>query len=412
LGGLILWRTLFVVKNNKSDDMVVAMPAGDQVDGVRRRNLATILDFVHHGRAVSRAELTALTGLNRSTVAALVAELAGIGLLREGEPVASSRVGRPSPGVVSDPRPVVIAVNPEVDAVTAAVVGLGARVERRIRRPVDSIPDPEAAVAIIASVVDELIAASPDDRRVAAIGLAIPGLVRASDGTVRWAPHLEWREVPFAHLVQDAVRLPVLADNDASLGALAEHLFGAGRGVDDLIYLNGGASGIGGGAVVRGEPLTGRGGYAGEFGQNRPGVDAPGDRVTARGTLEDEVSRARLLALLGLDSADEPQVAAAIAASNDPRVAEEMRRQQGVLAAALGNAINVFNPELVVLGGYLATHLAWNPPTLADAVQDTTVPAAWEGVRIVPAALGEDRLLIGAAELAFRPLLRDPGSWR
>ena len=388
------------------------MAAGDQVDGVRRRNLAIILDLVHHGRAASRAELTALTGLNRSTVAALVAELAGIGLLREGEPIASSRVGRPSPGVVPDPRPVVIAVNPEVDAVTAAVVGLGARVERRIRRPVDSIPDPEAAVAIIASVVTELITQSPADRRVAAIGLAIPGLVRASDGTVRWAPHLGWREVPFAQQVQDAVHLPVLADNDASLGALAEHLFGAGRGVDDLIYLNGGASGIGGGVVVRGEPLTGRGGYAGEFGQNRPGVDAPEDRVTARGTLEDEVSRARLLGLLGLDSADEPQVAAAIAASTDPRVAEELRRQQGILAAALGNAINVFNPELVVLGGYLATHLSWNPPTLADAVRDTTVPAAWEGVQIVPAALGEDRLLIGAAELAFRPLLRDPTSWR
>jgi predicted NBD/HSP70 family sugar kinase len=388
------------------------MQAGDNVDGVRRRNLAMILDFVHHGRAVSRAELTALTGLNRSTVAALVAELAGTGLLQEGEPVASSRVGRPSPGVVPDQRPVVIAVNPEVDAVTAAVVGLGARVERRIRRPVDRIPDPDAAVAIIASVVAELIAASPNNRRVAAVGLAIPGLVRASDGTVRWAPHLGWREVPFAQQVQDAVDLPVLADNDASLGALAEHLFGAGRGVDDLIYLNGGASGIGGGAVVRGEPLTGRGGYAGEFGQNRPGVDAPEDRVTARGTLEDEVSRARLLDLLGLDSADEPEVEAAIAASTDPRVADELRRQQGILAAALGNAINVFNPELVVLGGYLATHLAWNPPTLADAVQDTTVPAAWEGVRIVPAALGENRLLIGAAELAFRPLLRDPGSWR
>ena len=385
---------------------------GEHVDGVRRRNLATILDYVHHGRAASRAELTALTGLNRSTVAALVAELESMGLLREGEPIASSRVGRPSPGVQPDSRPVVIAVNPEVDAVTAAVVGLGARVERRIRRPVDSIPDPDAAVAIIASVVADLIAASPRDRRVAAIGLAIPGLVRASDGTVRWAPHLGWREVPFAQQVQDAVSLPVLADNDASLGALAEHLFGAGRGVDDLIYLNGGPSGIGGGAIVRGEPLTGRGGYAGEFGQNRPGVDAPEDRVTARGTLEDEVSRDRLLRLLGLDSADEPQVAAAIAASTDPRVTDELRRQQGILAAALGNAINVFNPEQVVLGGYLATHLAWNSPTLADAVRDTTVPAAWEGVEIVPAALGEDRLLIGAAELAFRPLLRDPGSWR
>jgi len=388
------------------------MPAGEHVDGVRRRNLATILDLVHHGRALSRAELTALTGLNRSTIAALVAELESTGLLREGEPLASSRVGRPSPGVQPDLRPVVIAVNPEVDAVTAAVVGLGARVERRIRRPVDSIPDPDAAVAIIAAVVAELIAASPRDRRVAAIGLAIPGLVRASDGTVRWAPHLGWREVPFAQQVQDAVGLPVLADNDASLGALAEHLFGAGRGVDDLIYLSGGASGIGGGAVVRGEPLTGRSGYAGEFGQNRPGVDDPEDRVTARGTLEDEVSRTRLLGLLGLDSADEPQVAAGIAVSTDPRVAEELGRQQRILAAALANAINVFNPELVVLGGYLATHLGWNPPTLADAVRDTTVPAAWEGVQIVPTTLGEDRLLIGAAELAFRPLLRDPASWR
>ena len=65
------------------------MAAGDNVDGVRRRNLATILELVHHGRAVSRAELTASTGLNRSTVAALVAELAGARLVREGEPVPS-----------------------------------------------------------------------------------------------------------------------------------------------------------------------------------------------------------------------------------------------------------------------------------------------------------------------------------
>jgi predicted NBD/HSP70 family sugar kinase len=311
-----------------------------------------------------------------------------------------------------DPRPVVIAVNPEVDAVTAAVVGLGARVGRRVRRPVDAVPTPTDAVTIIADLVRELVAASPRASRVAGIGLAIPGLVQAGDRLVRWAPHLGWREVPFAAMVEDAVGLPVLADNDASLGALAEHLFGAGRGVDDLIYLNGGASGIGGGAIVRGSLLTGRGGYAGEFGQNRPGVDSPHRRVTSRGTLEDEVSRARVLDLLGLESADEPQLAHAIEASTAETVGVEMRRQQVILAAALSNAINVFNPDLVVLGGYLATHLAWDPPTLADAVREMTVPAAWEGTSIVAAALGEDRLLIGAAELAFRPLLRDPASWR
>jgi predicted NBD/HSP70 family sugar kinase len=161
--------------------------------------------------------------------------------------------------------------------------------------------------------------------------------------------------------------------------------------------------------VVRGELLTGRGGYAGEFGQNRPGA---GERLSQNGTLEDEVNRARLLGILGLAEADEPALAAAVDASDDPRIAAELRRQQGILAVALANAINVFNPELVVLGGYLATHLAWDPPSLADAVTAATIPAAAEGVSIVPAALGEDRLLIGAAELAFRRLLRDPASWR
>ncbi len=382
------------------------MPAGDNVDGVRRRNLATILELVHHGRAASRAELTALTGLNRSTVAALVAELAELGLLDEGDPVASGGVGRPSPGVRANPTTVTIAVNPEVDAVTAAAIGLGARVGPRIRRPLDAVPDPATAVDVIGELVRDL---TERGRRVAGVGLAIPGLVRATDGTVRWAPHLGWREVPFARMVEDAVGLPVHADNDATLGAVAEHLFGAGRGVDHLLYLNGGASGIGGGVIVHGEPLTGRGGYAGEFGQNRPGA---GDRLSERGTLEDEVSRARVLDLLGLVDADEPALAAAIAASSDPRVAAELRRQQGILAVALGNAVNVFNPELVVLGGYLATHLSWQPEGLLEAVAAATIPAAMEGVTIVPAALGEDRLLIGAAELAFRSVLRDPASWR
>jgi predicted NBD/HSP70 family sugar kinase len=382
------------------------MPAGENADGVRRRNLAGILDLVHHGRASSRAELTALTGLNRSTVAALVAELAELGLLDEGDPVANGGVGRPSPVVRVNPTTVVIAVNPEVDAVTAAAVGLGAQVGTRVRRPLDTVPDPETAVAVIAGLVRDL---SARGHRVAGVGLAVPGLVRATDGTVRWAPHLGWREVPFAQMVEDAVGLPVHADNDATLGAVAEHLFGAGRGVSDLLYLNGGASGIGGGVIVRGEPLTGRGGYAGEFGQNRPGA---GDRVSKRGTLEDEVNRARVLDLLGRGDADEPELAAAIRVSDDPRVAAELRRQQGILAVALGNAINVFNPELAVLGGYLATLFAWNPDDLLAAVAAASIPAAMEGVSIVPAGLGEDRLLIGAAELALRSVLRDPASWR
>ncbi|MCW4385197.1 ROK family protein [Salinibacterium sp. SYSU T00001] len=381
---------------------------GDKLESVRRRNLSTVLELVHQGRAQSRAELTASTGLNRSTIAALVAELAALGLVNETAPTASKRVGRPSPRVVPDPGPAVIAVNPELDAITVGVVGLNARVEHRVRREVDHAVSPEEAVAVIAELTDALRTEIGDERRILGVGLAVPGLVRAADGVVRWAPHLGWRETPITRLVEDAVGLPASADNDASLAAGAERIFGVGRGVADLVYLNGGASGIGGGVIVRGIPLGGVAGYAGEFGQNRPGLADAADRATEHGTLEDEVSRARLLEVLGLHAADELEFEEALLASREPKVLVELERQQRILAVALSNAINVLNPELVVLGGFLASVHARDPEGLELLVQRSTVPAAWEGVRIRRAALAQDTLLIGAAELAFAPLLRDP----
>ena len=382
----------------------------DGSDGVRRRNLAAVLTRVHRGGPASRAILTAEIGLNRSTIGALVAELEGLGLVEEGNAPATRRVGRPSPVVRPHPRPAVVAVNPELDAVTVAIVGLGARVEHRVRREVDHPVTALETAEIVAEAVDAHLAEAAVEPRLLGVGLAVPGLVRASDGVVRWAPHLGWQDEPIAELVGARLGLPTVVDNDASLGALAERIFGAGRGVEELVYLNGGASGIGGGVIVRGQLLGGANGYAGEFGQNRPGLTDSADRVTEHGTLEDEVSRARLLATLGLTSADEPQLERALLAADDPAVAAEVARQQRVLAVALGNAINVVNPELVVLGGFLASLLACDPVELERTVAATTVPAAFEGVRIQPAALGEDRLLIGAAELAWQPILSDPAA--
>jgi predicted NBD/HSP70 family sugar kinase len=204
---------------------------------------------------------------------------------------------------------------------------------------------------------------------------------------------------------------PVTVGNDATLGAIAEHLYGAARGVDHVVYLNGGASGIGGGVIINGQPYRGAYGYAGEFGHNRPRLDDPAHRATVGGTLEDEVSRARLLAILGERSLDEAQFEQAVLSSTDPALHAELARQQIVLGGSLGNAINVLGPELVVLGGFLATLLAWDAPALEAAVAARTLPAAWEGTRISAAGLGRDRLLIGAAELAFGPVLRDPASF-
>ncbi|GAB2675765.1 ROK family transcriptional regulator [Saccharopolyspora gloriosae] len=384
---------------------------GSNLDRVRRGNLATVLGLVHRGGALSRAEITRTTGLSRSTVAALIAELTDLGFVLESGPGATAKVGRPSPLVHPDPGCVAITVNPELDAVTVGVVSLGGKVRTRVR---NEVGHPVTAAETVEIVVGDLADLAPElaSSRVAGIGVAVPGLVREGDGVVRWAPHLGWREEPIAAALHRATGHAAFAANDASLGALAEHIFGAGVGVRDLVYLNGGASGIGGGVITGGAPLGGVGGYAGEFGRTRPGVRDPADRAVADGTLEDEVGRARLLALLGLDSADQVELSAALAASADRAVRAELARQARVLSVAVSNAVNVLDPEMVVLGGFLADVLRADPEGFTGLVRDQSVGPASEGVRIVPAALGADLLMIGAGQLALHRLLADPAAIR
>lgn len=377
-------------------------------DGVRRRNLARILRLVHLDGPLSRAALTETTGLNRSTIADLVAELVRERLVQERAPDPARRVGRPSPVVSVDPGVVAIAANPEVDALTIAAVGLDHRIPVRVRIEVDRLITPEETAAMIAAQLAQWMRAELAEARVVGIGLAVPGLVRAADGLVRNAPHLRWVDEPIRELVFSATGVPTSAGNDAMLGAVAEHLFGAARGVSDVVYLNGGASGIGGGLIVGGMPVPGAGGYAGEFGQNRPGIAAAADRRAGDGVLEDEVSRARLLAAVQLMSANEPTLAAALRTSRSVTVVEEVARQRRILATALANAVNVLNPSAVVLGGFLATLADHDLDGLHEAVSAQAMPASTEDLLICTAVLAEDRLLIGAAELAFGDLLRDP----
>ncbi|MFT3797289.1 ROK family transcriptional regulator [Microbacterium sp.] len=374
------------------------------VEGVRQRNLARLLRLVHLHGPLSRAALTEATGLNRSTIAGLVAELSAAGLVDERAPDPSRRVGRPSPIVLPHPSVVAIAANPEVDMLEIGIVGLDQGVRTRVRLPQDTLLTPERTAQLIA----EQIARWSDawaGATIVGVGIAVPGLVRAADGLVRDAPHLRWRDAPLRDLVSAATGLPTAVGNDASLGARAEHLYGAAVGIDDVVYLNGGASGIGGGVIVHGVPVGGVGGYAGEFGQNRPGISSIADRRAPDGVLEDEVSRTRLLAALGAHRADDLELARALAEATTPDALEEIVRQRRILSTALSNAVNVLNPAVVVLGGFLASLADHDLPGLEDAVRAQSMPACAEDLRIVAARLAEDRLLIGAAEAVFTDLL-------
>lgn len=376
--------------------------AGTRGDGIRRANLSLVLRTVHREGPRSRAALTEATGLNRSTIADLVGELQRGGLVIERASDTQGRVGRPSPIVAPDPRVVAVAANPEVDALDLAAIALDGTILVRERLDQRALLTPERTAEIIA---ERLAAWRRDplaDARITGVGVAVPGPVRASDGLVREAPHLGWIDAPLSQLVTDATALPAHVGNDAALGALAEYLFGAARGAHDVVYLNGGASGIGGAVIVGGTPLGGAGGYAGEFGQNRPGIVDIADRRAADGVLEDEVSRAHLLAAAALDGGDDAALARALASLPD---VSEVDRQRRILATALANAANVLNPAVIVLGGFLAVLAARDLAGLDAAVRAQTIPACAEGLRLAVAELGEDRLLVGAAEAVFEAAL-------
>ncbi len=381
---------------------------GNSNDDLRRNNLSLLLRLVHYSGGLSRAELTRRTGLNRSTIAVLVGELVERGLVIEAEPDSSNRVGRPSPVVRPSSRAVGVAVHPEVDGVTVGLVGLGRMVQRQRRHPFDHVPSVDEVVEVAARLISELDAELAEGQRIVGVGVAVPGLVRAEDGVVRLAPRLGWHDAPLTALLAGATGLHVSAANDASLGSLAESVFGAGRDESELVYINGGASGVGGGLLASGRPLGGTAGYAGEIGHTFVSDNGIRCRCGAIGCLETEVSRSAFLRLLGLSDADAGRLASELIASTSTEVADEVHRQLGFLAIAIRNAVNLLNPRLIVLGGFLAAIQAKDPDFLSARVNEQALSVSQEGVVIVRSDLGPDLLMVGAAELAFGRVLVDP----
>lgn len=396
-----------VVWVNRHGDGGRSIRIGTSTDDVRRRNLSGVLTLVHRNRALSRADITRRTGLSRSTTKDLVEELVTHGLVEESLASAAPQVGRPSAIVRPTNRMLCVAANPDVDGITLGLVGMGGTVLNMSRYPTAGAASVQETVSIAASAISQMRQDLSDDQQLIGIGVAVPGLVRASDSTVRLAPHLEWHDEEIGQLLSAATGLPVSAANDANAGAIAEHLFGDHLNADHMIYVNGGAGGIGAGFVVGGTLLEGAAGYAGELGHTYVGGMA-NCHCGSTGCLETEVNQLQLPEMSEyVDDAHKrdsstpqaPPTAAVIAA---------FERQARYLGIALGNSINMLNPELVVLGGFLRGIPELAGQVLREEVARHSMRSPLDLVRIVPASLGSRTLMIGAAERAFASLLADP----
>jgi predicted NBD/HSP70 family sugar kinase len=377
-------------------------------DPSRRNNLSLLTSLVHHRGVLSRAQLTRHTGLNRSTVGTLIGQLVSLGVVYETAPAGEGQVGRPSPEVHPSPSIAALAVNPEIDAVTIGLVSLGGKVQKKIRFETERIPSAREAVNIASAVIAGMRSELDASYRITGVGVAVPGLVNGDDGVVRHAPHLGWRNEPVARMLSEATGYPCQAANDASLGAEAELIFGAGAGQENLIYLNGGPSGIGGGIIADGQLLRGASGYAGELGHTFVRTGGKTCHCGATGCLETEVFQSRLLELAGLTRGDTADLEKALANSSSAEVNDEVARQLLYLGIALRNAVNIFNPEAIVLDGFLGTLHALAPTSLNGTLLSQAMDGPAGQVKIYRAALGSDLMMIGAAELAFTQFLADP----
>lgn len=381
---------------------------GQNRDDVRQHNLSALLRMIHQAGTISRSQLTSTTGLNRSTISDLVTELQDLGLVYESEASAAG-VGRPSLQVSASDQVVAFSVNSDIDAVNVGVVSLSGEVLAK-RRQTTNQPTAEKAASIAAKLIAELRADLKPGTKIAGVGVAVPGQVRVSDGVVRLAPHLGWVEVPFGPMLSQLTSLPVYVDNDASVGCAAERIFGNARGFSDVVYLFAGSGGIGGGVVVGGVQLRGAAGYAGELGHVRIASVNQKDYSGLEGTLEGLVRRDDLLDAFKLYAATDDELLLEISRTKAAKSTKLIEAQIEYLAAALGNYVNIFNPQVIILGGFLAGLLAHDPERLIAGLRNNSLAAANERVVVREGGLGSNLLMIGAAELAFSELIERPST--
>ena len=380
---------------------------------VRRHNLAAILEPLHLTGPRSRSELSALTGLNRSTVGGLVSELVGLGLVEEEPGVPTSGPGRPSSVARTvETAAVVVAVELEVESVAVALVGLGGHIFGRTReRTPSGRDDPQRLVGRVAALSSELLGELPDGSRIVGAGVGVAGVVRRHDGFVHTAPNLGWSSVPIGRMISEELGLEIVrVANEADLGALGEFRRGAGRRTRDLVFVAG-EVGLGLGIIHDAKPMLGRFGYAGEAGHSVINPDGRPCRCGATGCWETEVGEEALRERAGLadwNGTDPIEEILRRHEDGDARTVGAVEEEGRWLGLGIGGLINVFNPELVVVGGFLHALYPAMAGAIETAARSVALDAPWEACRIVPSALGDDALTVGAAELVFGEVIADP----
>jgi predicted NBD/HSP70 family sugar kinase len=384
------------------------MPQGraGSLESLRRLNRLRVIHALRDEGQISRAEIARRTGLSRSTVSSLVADLQADGLVVE----------RPEPGSAYGAQggrpPILLSFDASAGAAVGidfghshlrvAVSDLASTILAERKQPLDTDHDAQQGLELAAEMVaDALADAGVQRTQVIGAGMGLPGPIEQSQGTVGSSAILPgWIGMAAATEMRRRLDIPVMVDNDANLGALAEAAFGAGRDAGDLIYLKV-SSGIGAGLILNGRLYRGSAGLAGELGHVLVDPDGIVCRCGNRGCLETVAATGALVDLLRRSHGEDLTVEAMLEAARAGdlgcrRVIHDAGRALGQVVATL---LNVLNPELLVVGG----DLAGAGPLLLDGMRESVgraaLPEAARSAKVVAGVLGDRAQVLGALAL-------------
>ncbi|WP_369244863.1 ROK family protein [Streptomyces sp. R41] len=377
----------------------------DTQQGMRRRNLSRVMHTVCADGPLSRAAVASRIGLTRAAVSTLVDELIRSGLLEELGPERPGRVGRPGSALaVSGHGPAGIGAEVGVDHLAVCAVDLRGEVRARaVRHGTNRGRPPEPVIQELTTLIRQVIAeAEQEGLWPAGLAVAVPGLVARDARTVVRAPNLDWHDTDLGALLPG--ELPLTVDNEANFGGLAELWLGEAT-PHDFLHVSA-EIGIGAAVLVDGRLLRGTRGFAGELGHVPIHPEGPECPCGGRGCLEQYAGEEAVLRAAGLEPGeDRVGLLAERAAEGDAEVRRALREAGTALGIALTGAVNLLDPETVVLGGALSGLAPWLLPSLeGELARRTAGPACAVSV----SRLGPEGPLLGAAHSVVRAVLDDP----
>lgn len=382
---------------------------------MRAHNRSIILNAIKSHGDISRAEIARLTGLSPATVSAITAELIAENLVLE-HAEGDSSGGRPPILLRLNPRGgFVIGIKVSEHHLFGALTDLTAAVITKQRLDLSDHAVNDILDGIVTMVANLLLSGSVRKKQLLGIGVGLAGVVDCNRGVLKHSPIFGWREVPLRDLLQARLRVPVYVDNDVNTLTLSEKWFGAARTVENFLVVTLGR-GVGMGIVVQGQIYRGHGGGAGEFGHIVVDPQGPPCACGGRGCLETFVADPGLLRLAqetwqrGKLSAPVKCIEdlVTLAESGDEGAQRIFIGAGEVLGFQIANLINVFDPEMVIIGGEGTRNGEWMFDSMRQTIARHVMPGLRNDTEIRIDPWGDDAWARGAASLVLGELFKSP----